>query len=142
LQYWYLNSKAGVIKHPKLRAESKANYRFELLRDGYADCTGVTLKEVGEIVGVRCAFVTGGRQDSVSVTRRMYVGGEGGGRFVVRGAEHAWDWQFPELFARGIVGWAKGGNMPGEFGELVRGSADNNECGCAVGYIYLLRDLL
>jgi hypothetical protein len=47
------------------------------------------------------AFVAGEKQDSVDVTRRMGRDRECK-RYVVRGAVHVWDWQFPELFAKGV----------------------------------------
>lgn len=123
--YWWLSGKAGVIKHPDLRAESRGNYSMQLLRNGYAACLSVELKKVGEIEGVRTCVVVGGKQDSVDVTRRMgqvlreSAGNSGCKAYVVKKAIHAWDWQFPELFTQGITAWAKESDMPKEYEELV-----------------------
>ena len=72
--YWYICVKTGVLKHAELHGESKANYSMQLLRQGYADCLSVTLKEVGEIRNVKTAVVAGGLQDNVDVTKRMGIG--------------------------------------------------------------------
>jgi pimeloyl-ACP methyl ester carboxylesterase len=120
--YWWFATRAGVIKHPDLRVESKANYNMQLLRNGYADCLCVTLKEVGEIQGMRTCAVAGGRQDNLAVTRRVGEAlsrADGCKAYVVGKAIHAWDWQFPDLFAEGIRVWAEGGNMPLDYEELV-----------------------
>jgi hypothetical protein len=37
---------------------------------------------------------------------------------VLREAAHAWDLQFPELFAQGVAAWVEGGKLPDEFERL------------------------
>lgn len=122
--YWLLCRQMGVLKHAELRAESKVNHTNQLMRNGYADCLSVTLKEVGGIRGVRTCVVAGGLQDNADVTRRMGVvlresSEEECKAFVVRKAIHGWDLQFPELFAEGIRCWAEGREMPEKYEELV-----------------------
>ncbi|KAF2035804.1 alpha/beta-hydrolase [Setomelanomma holmii] len=118
--YWWFSAKVGVQKHAELRAESKRNLTFVLLKQGYGDVLEITLKEVGE-VGVRTLAVAGGRQDSVDVTRRMGTAlrGKGGRAVVVRKAIHAWDLQFPELFAEGVRRWIQEEELPEEYEELL-----------------------
>jgi len=86
--------------------------------------------------GVRILVVAAGKQDDVEAAREMgrvwreedhLVGaGERGGTrtkskaAVVRGAVHAWNLQFPEVFAEGIKAWVEGREeLPVEYEELV-----------------------
>ncbi len=44
---------------------------------------------------------------------------DGNKAVVVKKALHAWDLQFPELLAKGVVAWIRGEELPPEFEELV-----------------------
>jgi hypothetical protein len=71
----------------------------------------------------RVMLVAGGKSDDVQATRRA---GQiikekclGSRAFVVRNAVHAWDLQFPELFAQGVRAWVENvKELPKEFEEL------------------------
>jgi len=89
--------------------------------------------------GVRILVVAAGKQDDVEAAREMgrvwreddHLAREerGGTRTrtrtkskaaVVRGAVHAWNLQFPEVFAEGIKAWVEGREeLPVEYEELV-----------------------
>ena len=61
----------GEISVPGLRVAMRENLTMQLLKDAFGDCLSITLKEIGEIYGVRVAAVAGGKVDNVDVTRRM-----------------------------------------------------------------------
>lgn len=119
----------GLIKHDELRTEMAENAaRWEVVRDVYGSILELDLARVGELAengrdkGFRVLSVASGLQDQVESTREM---GREMRRFhpghravVVRRALHAWDLQFPELFARGILAWIEGHPLPPEFEEL------------------------
>jgi hypothetical protein len=85
------------------------------------------MKSIEEIKGVRVLAIAGGKQDNVDMTQqvgralKMSGGGKDNGgskAVVIRDAIHAWDTQFPELFASGIKAWVAGDKLPIEFEEL------------------------
>jgi hypothetical protein len=85
------------------------------------------MKSIEEIRGVRVLAIAGGKQDNVDMTQQMgralriASGCNGQGRskaVVVKDAVHAWDMQFPKLFASGIKAWVAGNDLPSEFEEL------------------------
>ena len=81
------------------------------------------MEQFAAIEKTRVMLVAGGKTDDVESTQTM---GQiikqkcpGSRAFVVRKAVHAWDLQYPELFARGVQAWIKGEeNLPEEFEEL------------------------
>ncbi|KAK3389804.1 Alpha/Beta hydrolase protein [Podospora didyma] len=122
--YFGLARWRGMVRHEELRKETTENRRWETVRDVYGSLLAFGWDEVSG-VNVPAAVVAGGKQDDVEATRMMgpLLRGEGGSErskaFVVRKAVHAWDLQFPELFAAGLRAWIEGGDMPGAFEELV-----------------------
>jgi pimeloyl-ACP methyl ester carboxylesterase len=125
--YYLLQAKDGVSKDETLRAESKANFSMQLIKNGFGSCLKITMKSIEEIKGVRVLAIAGGQQDNVDMTQQMgrafhiSSGSKdkcGSKAVVVRKAVHAWDMQFPELFASGIKAWVAGTALPREFEEL------------------------
>jgi hypothetical protein len=74
-----------------------------------------------EPLPMRTLVVAGGRQDDVKGTRKLgcvlKLGNEESRAVVVDGALHAWNLQWPELFARRIITWIEGRELPAEFKE-------------------------
>lgn len=112
----------GVAPFPELREVMRGNSSYELLVAGYSACNSVTLEDLAEIRGVRVAIVAGAKRDDVEMTREAgkVLGRENEGckAFVVRGAVHLWDLQFPELFANGVKAWVEGSELPEGFEVL------------------------
>ena len=125
--FWWLLGRNGMRRMDELRVQMRRNRRWEVVRDVYGSvlsCLGWA--EVKEIKEVRTLCVAAGKQDDVAATRQV---GEvwkdegiterlGSRAVVVRKAVHAWDLQFPELFARGIRAWVEDRELPWEFEEL------------------------
>ncbi|KAK4197965.1 Alpha/Beta hydrolase protein [Triangularia verruculosa] len=125
--YDWLCRMIGMKEHRELRQEILTNVKWELIRDVYASIVdGFTMEGMAGVDQVRCLTVAGEKQDQVEVTRRVgqvwketgVTGRLGSRAFVVRGAVHAWDLQFPEVFAAGIRSWAEGTDLPSEFEVL------------------------
>ncbi|KAK4172559.1 Alpha/Beta hydrolase protein [Triangularia setosa] len=128
--YDWLCRMIGMKEHRELRQEILRNVKWELIRDVYGSIVdeedGFSMEGMAEINQVRCLSVAGERQDQIEVTRRVgqvwkekgLTGRLGSRAFVVRGAVHAWDLQFPEVFAGGIRSWAEGVDLPNEFEVL------------------------
>jgi pimeloyl-ACP methyl ester carboxylesterase len=134
----------GLQMPAGLREEMLESNRWALLSSAYGGIGETGTPRVKS----RTAVVAGGKQDDVGAAgvlgrvmrgevkgAGVVVGGEeereeerveegaGDGNeqskaYVVDGAVHAWDLQFPELFAKGVRAWVEGGEMPGEFREL------------------------
>jgi pimeloyl-ACP methyl ester carboxylesterase len=115
-------SSLGLEPLPGLREEFLKNQHMELLRPGYVVATEASLEDFAKIRGVRIAIVAGEKGDNVEGTRE--AGRILGSKtpeckaFVVRGAVHLWDLQFPELFAQGVRAWVDGSEMPKGFEVL------------------------
>ncbi|KAK0736185.1 Alpha/Beta hydrolase protein [Apiosordaria backusii] len=128
--YDWLCRMIGMKEHRELRQEILKNVKWELIRDVYGSIVdeeaGFTMEGMAQVDQVRCLSVAGEKQDQVEVTRKVgQVWKEkglterlGSRVFVVRGAVHAWDLQFPEIFAGGIRSWAEGVDLPSEFEVL------------------------
>ncbi len=120
----FVARRASVTVPEGLRKEGQLNFNYQAMKDSFADMSDFRLDKIAEIRGVRTVAVAGGKQDNVDVTRRMGIALREGDpqsgckAFVVRKAIHAWDMQFPELFAEGIKCWIEGEKMPEEFEEL------------------------
>jgi hypothetical protein len=76
-----------------------------------------------EIEKTRVMLVAGGKNDDVEATQtagQMIKEKCPGSRaFVIKNAVHAWDLQFPELFAQGVRAWVEEvDELPAEFVEL------------------------
>ncbi|KAK0665228.1 Alpha/Beta hydrolase protein [Cercophora samala] len=117
----------GMKEHRELRREILGNVKWEVIRDVYGSIVEeFTMEQMAEVDEVRCLSVAGEKQDQVEVTRRVgqvwkergLSGRLGSRAFVVREAVHAWDLQFPEVFAGGIRSWVEREDLPGEFEVL------------------------
>ncbi|KAK7427302.1 hypothetical protein QQZ08_006239 [Neonectria magnoliae] len=120
--YWWMASSYGMAKHEALRAEMAKNRTLTTVRDNYTSILDFDWDKVRDI-HVRTAVIAGGLQDDVEATRKMgpllQEGGNEESRvFVVKGAVHAWNLQFPETFALGIRAWIERRELPGEYEEL------------------------
>jgi pimeloyl-ACP methyl ester carboxylesterase len=102
-----------------LQREIYSNLKFAMVKQAYASIADYG---GGEPLPMRTLAVAGGRQDDVEGTRRLghvlRTGCAESRAAVVHGAVHAWDLQWPELFARGVEAWVEGRELPGEFREL------------------------
>ncbi|KAK1758853.1 Dihydrolipoyllysine-residue acetyltransferase component of acetoin cleaving system [Echria macrotheca] len=125
--YWFLGRRTGIeVRDDQLRREMRGNRRWEVVRDVYDSILGLGWEEIRGISEVRVLNVAAGRQDDVEATREVgrvwreegiteRLGSRG---VVVRKAVHAWDLQFPELFAEGVKAWIEGRELPREFEAL------------------------
>ncbi|GAB1315506.1 Dihydrolipoyllysine-residue acetyltransferase component of acetoin cleaving system [Madurella fahalii] len=127
--YWWAVRKGWGVdrRFEELKAEMSRNRRWVVIKTVYAsilECLG--WEEVRRIDSVRVLCVAGGKQDDVDSTRKV---GEvwkkegiterlGSRAVMVKEAVHAWDLQFPELFAEGVKAWVEGRELPEEFESL------------------------
>ncbi|KPM40492.1 hypothetical protein AK830_g6064 [Neonectria ditissima] len=98
------------------------NRTLTTVRDNYTSILDFDWAHVRDI-HVRTAVIAAGLQDDVEATRKMGPllrdgGSEESKVFVVAGAVHAWNLQFPETFALGIRAWIGKQEMPREYEEL------------------------
>lgn len=120
--YWWMASSHGMARHEALRVEMAKNRSWTTVRDNYTSILDFDWGKVQE-VHVRTAVIAGSLQDDVEATREMgpllRQGGCSESRvFVVKNALHAWNLQFPEVFALGIRAWIEGKELPKEYEEL------------------------
>lgn len=115
--YWKMVSWVGMERYDALYADMQGNTKWENVRDGYTSILDLSFEDVGAIE-VRVLGVSGGKDDDLKSAGRMGGVLRDGRAVVVKGAVHAWDLQFPELFARGIITWANGDELPKEFEPL------------------------
>lgn len=125
--YWRIYAKAGVLKDSQLRKENKANFSKTLVENGFGGCLGVTIDTIGKIRDARVVVVAGGLQDNLDVTKEMgnalrKAGGSESSKcksMVVRKAVHAWDMEYPKLFAEEIKAWVEERDLPEEYEEVI-----------------------
>ncbi|KAI0877441.1 alpha/beta-hydrolase [Hypoxylon argillaceum] len=122
---WVTGRLMGLLPHAALRAESKANFDLGLVRGGYGELAAFTLEEVRALAGtgVRTLVLAGEVVDDGGMAGAMgRVLRENGSldsrAVVVEKAQHLWDLQFPELFARSVEAWVEGGDLPLELKTL------------------------
>ena len=117
---------AGMLPHDELRAEIQGNFSMELLREGYGSIGDMKLENTMAALaktGVRTLTVAGEAQDDVAVCRQMGQllrkgGSKASQAAVAKKALHAWDLQFPELFAKSIRAWIEEKGQPEGIEEL------------------------
>ncbi|KAF2761278.1 alpha/beta-hydrolase [Pseudovirgaria hyperparasitica] len=121
--YRWSARKQGLLPHEELYAHAQANRRWEVWRDVFLSiCDDVTWDDV-RAVRVRTLLVAGGKMDDVAGIRRVgralrEAGAGESGAYVVEKAGHAWDLQFPDLFAQAVGSWIEGRMLPEEFEAL------------------------
>lgn len=116
---------SGMQRHREFRKEMARNTRYGLIRDFFTsllNCSTEMIAEIGE-TGRRVLAVAGGQGDDVTATKKMGVtlidaGSLHSQAAVVKKAVHAWDVQFPELFAAGVKAWIEEKDLPAEFEKL------------------------
>lgn len=118
---------SGEYCNDELLAQIKANMSSRLAKaalgcNGNPDKGYEWLGEVGR-AGVRMVFMAGAVHDSIPHARKagQVINAQERGDasvFVVPGASHAWNLQFPVLFARSVQCWVEGRPMPAEFEAL------------------------
>lgn len=120
---------SGEYQNPELLKEIKRNGSTRLAKSGFKqteEWQDDLLVEVGT-QDFRICMVAGGKQDdpngirdAAKLLREQSQGG--GGRetcaYVVRDAIHAWNLQYPLVFAKGIQCWIERQHMPKEFETL------------------------
>lgn len=116
--YWKVMKSKGMARNEGLYADMVGNLTWENVRDGYTSILELSFGDVKRMEGVRILAVAGGEEDDIGSARKMGGGIREGGAVVVRGAVHAWDLQFPELFAGGVLAWVEGRELPVEFESL------------------------
>ncbi|KAM9885280.1 hypothetical protein BJF96_g9371 [Verticillium dahliae] len=120
--YWRYAAWMGLRRHDDLLIEMRKNCQLGMLRDEFSTIARYRLEDVGKIE-TRTLMVAGGRQDDVGASKlagqvlenRVIRGqrlDDGSRSVVIRDALHAWDLQFPELFARGVLAWVEERPLP------------------------------
>jgi hypothetical protein len=116
----YVMQNMGMKMPDGLQRDIFNNLKFSMVKQAYASIADYGN---GEPLPTRTLAVAGGKQDDVDGTRRLghvlRIGCEESRAVVVDGAVHAWDLQWPELFARGITAWIELRELPVEFKELI-----------------------
>lgn len=115
----------------ELREQQITNLKWEVINGVYTsvlkDCSGEKGWElIRGLDKVRMVNVAGEKHDDLGSSRKVkevwretgVLERLGSRVVVVRGAVHAWNLQMPEVFARGILRWVKGEELPGEFEDL------------------------
>ncbi|CAK7566042.1 MAG: hypothetical protein SEPTF4163_003975 [Sporothrix epigloea] len=111
---------SNLQRIPGLREEVQQNQNMATLTPVYKALASVTDDDLATISSsVRVMMVAGGRLDSIAATQRagaaLQRANSASGAYVVRDAIHWWSLQFPELFARGILAWIEGTELPKEY---------------------------
>lgn len=113
----------GDYYNDELFAEIRGNLSSRLAKSGIASGLGYDwLEEVGK-TGVRILFMAAGAHDSLSRARKagQVVSSQGNSEaavYTLPGAAHAWNLQYPALFAKSIRCWIERSPMPADFEEV------------------------
>ena len=122
--YNFICSWQGPRRHDELRQEAVSNCTFLLIRDAYSSILEFSEDNLIKIgaTGKRILAIAGGLHDDVESTRHMSrilkQNGSQSKAVVVKRAVHAWDLQFPDLFAQGIKAWIEEDTLPDEYESL------------------------
>ena len=117
--YQWVQRKIGITMPEGLRDEMWQNSKFDMVRSAYQS---INRDGLAVPLQVRTLVIAGGKQDPVEPTRvygaEVGKGNQGSQTCVVRKAIHAWDLQFPELFASGIRAWIEQTSLPMDYEML------------------------
>ena len=120
--------KAGLKDHAQLKVEMAANNDWQLTNDAFGELARWKMDDVGNVIGQgkRLLGAVGDQGDNVEGAKDMarYFREKADGEdmteaYLVKGAVHAWDLQFPTLFAQGIRAWIGGRPLPAGFETLL-----------------------
>ncbi|KAI1101612.1 alpha/beta-hydrolase [Jackrogersella minutella] len=110
------------FQNEALLKEIKRNITSRLYEAGTRETMSWTRDDMVQVgkTDIRIAIVTGGKQDFVEGAREMgqllpSLGtneGKNSRAFIVKDAIHAWNLQFPVLFARGVRAWVEKKPLP------------------------------
>ncbi|KAF4338018.1 hypothetical protein FBEOM_8118 [Fusarium beomiforme] len=119
----------GLKDHTQLKNEIAANNDWNLVNDAYAGLAKWQHENVKDAAGKdkRILATAGDQGDDVDGAKVMAQTfrneGHGDGKkstaCVIRGAIHAWNLQFPELFAEGTKAWVQDKPLPEGFVNLL-----------------------
>lgn len=128
--YRYQTSLLGLRLSNELVAEMRDNITWQLVQDMFPWILSFTLGHVRQLK-VRTLSIAGAKGDDVPMMERTADAlrsrrtnqdeawpEDGSGAIVLREATHAWDMQFPELFAQGVSAWVNREKLPNEFERL------------------------
>lgn len=127
--FFKVSGYSGEYQNTELLNEIKRNGSSRLAKSGCGDTAGFrddSLVEVGK-QDIRICMVAGGKQDdpngvrdAAKLLKEQSRGGAGTQTLAynVRDAIHAWNLQFPLVFAKGIQCWIERQNMPKEYENM------------------------
>jgi pimeloyl-ACP methyl ester carboxylesterase len=115
--YRWLSARRGMKEHEEVRLAMQRNLTWETVREFYPSILDVHWKEVSQITEVPVLVVAGGLDDDAKASKKAVAlmteaGNKRAKAFVVPEGAHAWDLQFPELFAEAIKAWVEGQDPP------------------------------
>ncbi|KAI1177318.1 Alpha/Beta hydrolase protein [Nemania sp. FL0916] len=124
--YDWATSRMGLLPHEQLRAETKQNFSFKLMKLGYSQLADFTVESSVPALagtGVRTLVVVGEVVDDARTAGLMGQllkenGSPDSEAVLVKGAQHLWDLQFPLLFAQSVTAWTEGRELPDGFKKL------------------------
>ncbi|EXJ71122.1 uncharacterized protein A1O5_06115 [Cladophialophora psammophila CBS 110553] len=111
----------GLQKPDGLREQERRNFSRQLLTDGFRSIARFTESDLSSVY-VRTLTIAGETQDDVQATRNMgkllREGCAESKAAIVRSGAHAWDLQFPQLFAKTVKAWIDGSDFPDGLEEI------------------------
>jgi hypothetical protein len=121
--------KAGLKEHTQLKNEIAGNNDWTLVKGAYEGLAAWRKDAIDDVAqkDKRILAIAGDQGDNVEGTKKMaevfrtqgHEDGKKSQACVVKGAIHAWNLQFPELFADGIKAWVENEALPEEFVSLL-----------------------
>ena len=121
--YWIYDriSKAtGLLEHDELRKVQQENFTWELLAGGYGSIAEMTVEDSMTALAtsrLRTLLLIGEAMDDAPTAKEMAnllraEGASDSQAVLVKKAQHPWDLQFPELFAKSIRAFIEGEPQP------------------------------
>lgn len=127
--FFKVSGYSGDYHYDELLKEIKRNGSTRLAKAGFSQSVEWQDDQVVEVGkrDIRICMVAGGKQDDIKGIRegakllRQQSQGGGGSQtqaYVIRDAIHAWNLQYPVVFAKGIQCWIERMPMPKEFENM------------------------